>query len=99
MTLADRLQQWWDRIRGHEPPVVAAPRTTSAPQAQDAAADAPPRNAVAEAAPGEPLQLSVEGQPTRTPRRQRRYGEAGFNPYSSTAGYGKRRNWDDVPRK
>jgi hypothetical protein len=94
--LGNRLQRWWDRVRGYEPP-AAKPVDPSARKKALSSATRPIR-AVAEAEPGESLKLSVEGKRTQGSRK-RGYGEAGFDPYSNTGGYGKPRGWDDVPRK
>ena len=96
MDLGNRLQRWWDRVRGYEPPAArpvdhAARRKAATPAAQ-------PIRPVAGTEPGESLKLSVEGKPTQGSRKPG-HGGAGFDPYSSTGGYGKPRGWDDVPRK
>ena len=45
------------------------------------------------------LKLSVEGKPDGAPRPKSRTGSAGFDPYSSDAGYAKPHGWDDVSHK
>jgi hypothetical protein len=95
MDLGDRLQRWWDRVRGYEPP---AARTVDPPPG-NAAKPAAARqiSSLAGADAGETLKLSVDGKPAQgtAPRR----GEAGFDPYANSAGYRKPRGWDNVPRK
>lgn len=96
MDLGNRLQRWWDRVRGYEPP-AAKPVDAPAPKKALPTATRPVRPVVGTES-GESLQLSVEGKPTQGGRK-RGHGKAGFDPYSNTGGYGKPRGWDDVPRK
>jgi hypothetical protein len=94
--LGNRLRRWWDHVRGYEPraaePVERAARKRAKPSATQ------PIRPVAGTAAGESLKLSVEGKPTQGGRRPG-YGEAGFDPYANSGGYGKPRGWDDVQRK
>ena len=96
MDLGNRLQRWWDRVRGYEPP--AAKPVDHAVRKKAISSATRPIRAVAGAEPGDSLKLSVEGKPTQS-RRKAGYGEAGFDPYANSGGYGKPRGWDDVQRK
>jgi hypothetical protein len=94
--LGNRLQRWWDRVRGYEPP--AARPVSKAKDTRSVPAAASPLSPVDGTDGGESLKLSVEGKPTQGGRK-RRYGGAGFDPYANSGGYNKPRGWDDVPRK
>jgi hypothetical protein len=94
--LADRLQRWWDRVRGYEPP--AAKPVNIPAKKRSAPAAARVLNPVAGTESSESLKLSVEGKSTQGARRPRR-GEAGFDPYANSGGYNKPRGWDAAPRK
>ena len=96
MDLGDRLQRWWDRVRGYEPP-TARPVTRPARQTAGPAA-ARPISALEGMAEDEPLRLSVAEQPPE-PDRPQGPGEAGYDPYSNAAGHRKPRGWDNAPRK
>lgn len=96
MDLGNRLQRWWDRVRGHEP---RAATSVDPPERKIAVPSATgPIRPVAGTEPGESLKLSVEGKPTQDERKPH-HGEAGFDPYSNSAGYNKPRGWDAVRRK
>jgi hypothetical protein len=94
--LGNRLQRWWDRVRGYEPP--AARPVSKAEDKRTVPAAASALSPVAGTDGGESLKLSVEGKPTQDGRRSR-HGEAGFDPYANSGGYNKPRGWDVVTRK
>lgn len=96
MDLVNRLQRWWDRVRGFEPPAATPVDPPVRKRALSSATR--PIHPVADAEPAESLKLSVEGKPTQDGRRARR-GEAGFDPYANSGGYNKPRGWDAVQRK
>jgi hypothetical protein len=94
--LGNRLQRWWNRVRGYEPP---AARPVNVPEGKRSVpAAARQVTPVAGTEPGESLKLSAEGKPTQDERKPR-HGGAGFDPYSNSAGYNKPRGWDAVKRK
>jgi len=95
VALGDRLQRWWDRIRGYEQTTAK-----SRNRALDAGpAGARPVRAVMGDGPDSTLQLAAESKPLAAPPTKARSKAAGFNPYESTGAYQKPRGWDDVPRK
>ena len=94
MDLGNRLQRWWDRVRGYEPPAAKPVRPAAGKDADPAAART--IRPLAETEAGESLKLSVGETPARRPRRR---GQSGFDPYANSAGYRKPRGWDDVQRK
>ncbi len=95
MDLGDRLQQWWDRVRGCEQP-AASPQSPSSGAGSAGARSVRP---VMGQGPSGPLMLSVENKPRPAGPTRARFKEAGFNPYENTGGYRKPRGWDDVQRK
>ena len=76
-----RLRDWWDRVTGRAP-AAAGLRHERATQAH---ARTDPRP------PGE-LSLADEPPQQKTPRT----GQAGFDPYSSDAGYAKPHSWERI---
>jgi len=95
MELGERLNRWWDRVRGRDDePATAAARTRSA--GEQAAREIRPVNAPSDRSE---LKLSVEGKANGAPRQKSHTGTAGFDPYSSDAGYSKPHGWEDVSRK
>jgi hypothetical protein len=94
--LGNRLQRWWNRVRGYEPPTARPVKIPEGKQSVPTAAR--PLDPVAGTDSGETLKLSVEGEPTQDGRKPRP-GEEGFDPYANSAGYNKPRGWDAVTRK
>jgi hypothetical protein len=95
MDLGDRLQRWWDRVRGYEPPAAKPVNRAVGTIVRPVAAR--PVREIAGSAEGASLKLSVSDKPTEQPSR--RHGEAGFDPYANSAGYHKPGGWDEVQRK
>lgn len=95
MDLGDRLQRWWDRVRGYEQ-ATATPLSHSRGQGP---AGARPVGAIMGDGPDGTLKLSVERKPQQPAPAKSRFKDAGFNPYENTGGYRKPRGWDDIPRK
>jgi hypothetical protein len=93
--LGDRLQRWWDRVRGYEQATATARNRALAAGPAGARAV----RAVTGNGPDGTLNLAVESKPLAAPPTRARSREAGFNPYESTGAYQKPRGWDDVPRK
>ena len=95
MELGERLNRWWDRVRGRdEEPATAYPKPRSA--SEHAVPETP---AVKTPSASDELKLSVEGKANGAPRQKSHTGTAGFDPYSSDAGYSKPHGWEDVSRK
>ena len=95
MVLGDRLQRWWDRVRGYEQ-AAAKPLTTS-PRVGPLGAR--PVRTVMGNAPDGSMKLSVESKRPQDGPTRARVRDAGFNPYENTGGYRKPRGWDGVQRK
>ena len=95
MDLGDRLQRWWDRVRGYEQP--AAKPLNHSPGSGPVGAR--PVRTVMGDAPGGSLKLSVESKPRHGGPTRAHVREAGFNPYENTGGFRKPRGWDNVQRK
>jgi len=76
-----RLRDWWDRVTKGAP-AAAELRQERAPQARLSTDPKPP---------GE---LSVVDEAPK--RKSSRAGQAGFDPYSSDAGYAKPHSWERV---
>ena len=97
MQLGQRLQQWWERVRGlDEEPATASRPEPRAIRRKPAARAIRPLSSLP--ASGD-LQFSVEGEPAGLDGRQASLGAVGFDPYASDGGYRKPRGWDDVHRK
>jgi hypothetical protein len=85
-----RLKRWWLRLVGGPQPDGGHASTARHVAAGDShKTDTPP--AKRPAGPGE-LSLAED----RLPKPKARSGRAGFDPYSSDAGYSKPRGWDRV---
>jgi hypothetical protein len=93
--LGDRLQRWWDRVRGYE---QATAKSLDQSSAAGPVGARPVGTVVGDGQDGT-LKLSVESKPQPPGPAKSRVKEAGFDPYESTGGYRKPRGWDDVPRK
>lgn len=78
----ERLRQWWQRVTGKAAAAAGAPARTGAGR-QSAATQTPPAG-----------ELSL-AEDTPEPHGSR-LGEAGFDPYSSDAGYAKPHSWERV---
>jgi hypothetical protein len=76
-----RLRDWWDRVTG------AATATTETPRRTDR-----PTEAEREHRP--PGELTLADEPAGS--KASRTGRAGFDPYSSDAGYTKPHSWERV---
>lgn len=76
-----RLRDWWDRMTGRIPAATNA-RPEEAAQAR------------ARQDSGPPGELSLAGEPPKP--KGSRTGQAGFDPYSSDAGYAKPHSWERV---
>ncbi|MEY2921264.1 MAG: hypothetical protein RL261_2569 [Pseudomonadota bacterium] len=95
MELGERLIRWWDRVRGRdEEPPTASPEPRSA--GEQAGREIRPVNAPSGSSE---FKLSVEDTADGSPRPKSRVGTAGFDPYSSDAGFAKPHGWDDVSHK
>ena len=97
MDLGNRLQRWWDSVRGYEPP-TAQPAKPAA-QKNAGPTGARPLATVSADSPDGTLKFSVEGGPQGPAPSSSRFQDTGFDPYESTGRYEKPRGWDDVQRK
>lgn len=95
MDLGDRLQRWWDRVRGYEQPTARPLNSASGAGPMGAR---PVRTLMGNAADGS-LKLSVESKPRTDGPTRTHFKDAGFDPYENTGGYRKPRGWDGVQRK
>lgn len=96
MELGERLHRWWNRVLGRdEEPATASSQDLAAGKytARETGPVATP------SAASDELDLAVEGEPEGGPRHKSHPGTAGFDPYSSDAGYAKPHSWEDVSRK
>lgn len=75
-----RLHDWWRRLTGAAGPATAPPRPP-----------AHPAHPAPNPTPGE-LELADDAPPPKPSR----LAEAGFDPYSSDAGYSKPHSWERV---
>jgi hypothetical protein len=82
-----RIGDWFRRLGGRpaESPTPTPVRMTPAKQ---------PANKPAPGSPAPPGQLSIEDAPPARPAAKT--GAAGFDPYSSDAGYQKPHSWERV---
>lgn len=81
-----RLQAWWRRLTGGQGATTAAPPAPQAPAPKAPALRTPP--------PPPPDGLELAGEPEH--KRPARVGAAGFDPYSSDAGYAKPHSWERI---
>jgi hypothetical protein len=74
------LRDWWEHLTGRAAASQAAPRK------------APPAAAAHQATPSGGLELADEAPKTKPSR----VGQAGFDPYSSDAGFAKPHSWERI---
>jgi hypothetical protein len=85
-----RLERWWQRLVGRPEPVDSHQSKTRHVTPGDAHKPGTPTTK-RPAAPGE---LTIADD--KPAKQKERSGRAGFDPYSSDAGYSKSRGWDRV---
>jgi hypothetical protein len=84
-----RLKRWWQQLVGH-PQSVDEKQSTTRPIPSGDPTRKPGKQATQR--PGAPGELSIADDCPAKPKP--RSGRAGFDPYSSDAGYSKPRGWD-----
>ena len=95
MELGKRLRRWWHRVRGRDDePATASPIKGAAGEHA-----MPGIRPVKTAPASDELKLAAEGTPGDDPAHKSHPATAGFDPYSSDAGYAKPRGWEEIQHK